>query len=250
MSNPFILGIDTSARASVALLRLGADGPQTLFSQESQDTVSHAEDVSVMVRAALEACAAEGHAAPGRVAVGAGPGPFTGLRVGIATADTLAFAWGVPLDTVGSLEALALEGAVSAGSAHPDGAALAVVTDARRREVYSAVYRVNGAGTDSASLTPLGGPWVASAEDAADRMTEAAGGRPAALVGEGASLYSEVFAERLPGLGVSGPQRPSAAFVARLSALAVAEGRDLPRLAPQYLRESDAQVPGARKKAL
>lgn len=252
--NPFILGIDTSARASVALLRLGTADPQVLFSRESADTTSHAEDVSVMVREALELCRAEGFDAPGRVAVGAGPGPFTGLRVGIATADALALAWGIPLDTVDSLDALAHEGAHALEGALGDGdpgegQILGAYTDARRHEVYGAIYGVRRVGTHLTARR-VAGPSVAAASVAAEQLEGLAGGHPLAILGEGVRLYADQFEERCPAAQVLDPLRPNAVHVALIAAEALAEGRILPRLAPQYLRDSDAQVPGPRKKAL
>src|SRR6478735_10952605 len=91
------------------------------------------------------------------LAVGVGPGPFTGLRSGIATARTLAFVWGKPLHGLMSLDAVALEVAEST-AAVPE---FLVVTDARRKEVYWARYSL------AAGQLPLlpDGPHVSVAAD-------------------------------------------------------------------------------------
>ena len=165
------------------------------------------------------------------VAVDRGPGLFTGLRVGLATARAIATACRVPADGVTSLEALAHSHRRRTGLLVP-------VVDARRGEVYWALYHADGA-----SLRELRPPAVASPESLA---TELAGLDGTALaVGDGASRYKEVLLNTGAIIGDEGEMWPSALAVAELGALRLA-GRapgppdELP--APLYLRQADVRI--------
>lgn len=161
-----ILAIDTSAAISVAVVE-GCDvsGPRSIAAYRSVfEPRGHAELLAGLIR---EALAEAGVTAAERVVVGTGPAPFTGLRVGLVTARTLGFAWGVPVDGVCSLDAL--------GHAH--GGTCTVVGDARRREVYWAHY-VDGA--------RVAGPDVSTPAEASVKGQ---------VVGRGATLYPDFFAD-------------------------------------------------------
>jgi tRNA threonylcarbamoyl adenosine modification protein YeaZ len=126
-----VLAIDTATPAVTAgLVRRGGDRLEVLAERVTIDPRAHAERITPNVLAAL---ADAGHAMAdlGAVVVGRGPGPFTGLRVGMATAAAFGHALGIPVHGVCSLDAI---------GGQTSGAAL-VVTDARRREVYWARYR-------------------------------------------------------------------------------------------------------------
>lgn len=142
-----LLAIDTSAGTSVAVV--DRDGG-ILAERSVADTMRHAEVIGDMIAECLDASGAPREALSGVVA-GMGPGPFTGLRVGIAAARTFAFALGKPLVPIVSHDAIAyahytaMREAGAAASAMPP---LLVVTDARRREVYWSAY----AGADEVGL--------------------------------------------------------------------------------------------------
>jgi tRNA threonylcarbamoyl adenosine modification protein YeaZ len=127
-----ILAIDTATPAVTAgIVKL--DGVEVLAERVTVDARAHAEQLTPNVLAAL-ADAGLTVDDLGAVVVGCGPGPFTGLRVGMASAAAYGHALGIPVHGVCSLDAIGIE---SAGTASE----VLVVTDARRREVYWARYR-------------------------------------------------------------------------------------------------------------
>lgn len=162
----------------------------------------------------------------GAVAVGVGPGLFTGLRVGVATAQALAFALGVEVAPVSSLDALALP-------VRGDGTGLVVAAiDARRSELFWAVYREGARLADPEVGTPTAlGAWL---EEIATATL---------VVGDGALRYGDQLSQ-LPGVTVGGAAsaHPSASAVAELAwPLVLAEALVAPALVrPLYLRAPDA----------
>jgi tRNA threonylcarbamoyladenosine biosynthesis protein TsaB len=162
------------------------------------------------------------------VAVGVGPGPFTGLRVGLVTAATLGAALDIPLHGVCTLDALALGAARSLGRRGLPERFL-VATDARRREVYWAAYDTSGG-----SLRRVGGPDVARPADVPPDLP---------VLGHGAVLHAGAFADRLV---AHAPEHPAAEDLGRW----VLQGRPVLAPAPLYLRRPDAAEPGRRKAVL
>ena len=220
-----ILAIDTSAIASAALLT--GEG-EILAEFATEDTRSHAEVLAPGISKLLEGAGVSG-AELDALVVGVGPGPFTGLRSGIATARTLAFAWNKPLHGVMSLDAIAIDAALDAWRAGVD--EFVVATDARRKEVYWAHYRSTG-GTPEL----LDGPHVTSPSEV-----------PALpAYGAGAGLYPDA----LPAVQDFSRAQPKAAALGRTAVVRLVRGLDLLPDTPLYLRESDAKVPGPRKRAL
>lgn len=218
-----LLSIDSSAGASAALTR----DDVVLAQRHTEAANSHAEVLAPAVQQIMAEAEVDGSRLDG-VVVGVGPGPFTGLRVGLALAHSLAAAWSTPLHGVCSLDALALR----AVDADVDGDFLAV-TDARRREVYWARYS-NEAG-DSGLVE---GPFVGPAADCPKL--------PA--VGIGVGLYPDQLREAAAG---SSSWQPHAGELAMLAAGALSGELHgvLCEPRPLYLRESDAKVPAQVRRA-
>ena len=208
-----LLALDTATPAVTVALH---DGARVLSEHTAVDAMRHGEQLAPGVVAVLDdAGAHRGDLTD--IAVGVGPGPFTGLRVGLVTARTLGVVLGIPVHGVCTLDVLA-------AAADVDGSFL-VATDARRREVYWGRY------TDGA--TRVDGPHVAKpAEVAAD------GPVACPVVGRGAVLYPQAFPH------AAEPVDPSAGTLAELVARGVAA--ELP-VEPLYLRRPDVAEPGERR---
>lgn len=219
---------------------------EILARYESEDTRSHAEVMGPYAQAALQDAGVRGEDLDA-ILTGTGPGPFTGLRAGIVTARALGFAWSVPVYGMMSLTALAeraVSGAAAGDSteeenverafASAEGAELLVLSDARRREVYSARYRVNAEG-----YSLVDGPNVCPASEILP------GGAPSYAYGYGAGLYSETLEEH--GWSIVNSARevhPHAEYLVAAAARLGVENLSEDTSA-QYLRDSDAKVPAA-----
>ncbi len=224
-----VLAFDTSSpTTTVAVVDSSAGaGPEVrqrvLAGVDGDDGRRAADSLAPAIAQVLESAAGQSAGlAVDRVdliAVGVGPGPFTGLRVGLMTARVLGHTLGVPVVGVVSLDALAL-----ATAASDVGSGLVVATDARRREVYWAHY---------AAGVRVAGPSVGSP------ATVEVGGR--AVVGRGASIYPTVLGEP-----VSDVLDPPAWAIAHLAVTAAVGDRLPPD--PLYLRRPDAVEPTGRKR--
>ncbi len=131
MDRTYTLAIDTSAGIALGL----AEKDRIVASFSDHLSNAHVERLQPMIDQMMSEYGIS-HEQIERIVVGIGPGPFTGLRIGIVTAKTLSYIWKVPLIAVSSLDALALS---CRGIAQGD--EFIVATDARRREVYWARYR-------------------------------------------------------------------------------------------------------------
>jgi tRNA threonylcarbamoyladenosine biosynthesis protein TsaB len=165
------------------------------------------------------------------LAVTIGPGSFTGLRIALSFAKGLAFAGGYRLIGVPTLDALALV-------APPTEPRICTVLDARKREVYAALYE-----RDGERLTRRGEPCAIDAERLAIAV-----GPPCTFLGDAVESYGDVF-RRVLGPDVrllsSATHPPSAVTVAQLAALRLrvsAAGDDVATLAPRYVRPPEAEL--------
>jgi tRNA threonylcarbamoyladenosine biosynthesis protein TsaB len=207
-----LLALDTSTPlVSVAL----HDDDRVVHAATSERPMKHGEQLAPMISSALAAVGAVRQDVTA-VAAGVGPGPFTGLRVGLVTARTLELALGIPVYGACSLDVLAVR-AVDLGVHEP----FLATIDARRKELFWASYDEDGRRAD--------GPHVDRPADLPDLLA----------VGAGPVLYPADL-----GRGAA-PETPDAATLA----LAVAGERvELVDPEPIYLRRPDATVPGPPKK--
>jgi tRNA threonylcarbamoyladenosine biosynthesis protein TsaB len=231
-----VLALDTSASVAVSLV--DEDGTR-LASRTSDERRRHAESLAPLITEVL-AEAGTDRADLTAVVAGTGPAPYTGLRVGLVTARTLALTLGVPVLGVPSLDALAVQ-AVSDLGLRP-GAEILATSDARRKEVYWARYRVIAhEGPHGFPVVELlAGPDVDRAGFVAQAQLappEAADGQLPVVIGEGAMLYPEF----LP-VADDAPLVPDATVLARLALVRRAAGEDQPS-EPLYLRRPDVHEP-------
>jgi tRNA threonylcarbamoyl adenosine modification protein YeaZ len=222
-----VLAFDTATPAVTAALH---DGERVLAESTTVDARRHGELLVPTIETVLREAGASLRDVTVVVA-GSGPGPYTGLRVGLMTAQALATSLGIPAYGVCTLDAIAY----GSGLTEP----FLVATDARRKEVFWGHYQD--------LRTRLSGPAV-------DRPQELPGKIP--LVGAGGRLYAEIVdASRL----LDAPDYPFAGALAALAAeqlgeqdvREVVESGTHPVLSlphPIYLRRPDAQVPSAPKK--
>ncbi|MBE2999155.1 tRNA (adenosine(37)-N6)-threonylcarbamoyltransferase complex dimerization subunit type 1 TsaB [Nocardiopsis sp. HNM0947] len=217
-----LLAFDTATPAVTAAIGESApDGSFTMrASASSVDARRHGELLAPTVRD-ITAEAGLTLADLDAIAVGIGPGPYTGLRVGLATAHALADGLGIPCHGVATLDALAL----ATGRTEP----FVAMTDARRKEVFWARY-----------------------DDHRTRVGEVAVAKPAELdtgglplVGDGARMYADVFGDTA---AHPEPLLPDAAAMAELALDRLHRGESLPEPRPLYLRRPDAAAPAGPKK--
>lgn len=238
-----MLGIDTSAGTCVALWLPTQDGDGgVLASGTSSDPRRHAETAAPLVAQVLGEAGLTWADLAG-IAVGTGPAPFTGLRVGLTTARMLGRAAGLPVWGVCSLDALAAGiGEDARARLAAEGRDLVVATDARRREVYAARYRPSG----SSPWEPVDGPEVLSPAALGARIETGEGLSPW-VIGPGQRVYPDL----LPSGSEDSDEVPAsldAGVLARLGWERSAADADVD-LAPRYLRRPDVRSPAPRKRA-
>jgi tRNA threonylcarbamoyl adenosine modification protein YeaZ len=243
-----VLGLDTSSAAvSVALVELlpGADGGDARWGRQADWQVVDGKRHGELLATGVQAVFTELMLRPAdlsAVAVGLGPGPFTGLRVGIVTAAALCDALDIPAYGVCSLDAIAAadDDPADAHETAGGGARRLVLADARRKEVYWAEYAPDG--------ERVAGPGVLAPAELAGRLDAVSWPSPdldGHLVGAGAVLHAAAF----PGRDVRpGPLHPTGEAVVLLAARRVLEGAPSEPLTPLYLRRPDAVPPGASKR--
>lgn len=211
-----LLAFDTATPAVTVAVH---DGSAVVARRSAVDARRHGELLAAQIAGALADCGATG-ADLTAIAVGTGPGPYTGLRVGLVTARVLASVLDIPLYGVCTLDVMAREAAAGAA-----GREFLVATDARRKEVYWARY--------SAAGDRICGPAVSA-------PAELPPGCP--IAGEGPVRYPELTAEPIP------PSYPAAGQLAEIAAERMAAGAPVSPAEPLYLRRPDARVPGKPKR--
>ncbi|HEY5818522.1 MAG TPA: tRNA (adenosine(37)-N6)-threonylcarbamoyltransferase complex dimerization subunit type 1 TsaB [Mesorhizobium sp.] len=209
-----LLVIDTSARFCAAAILAG----ETEFGRESLDLgKGHAEHLMAVIETALHK-AGKSYADLDAVAVAIGPGSFTGVRVGVATARGLALALKVPALGVSNLEAVAAQ----EGDVHPGRFILAAFASAKG-DIQAALYDPRGNGVYSPAVIDLA------------HAVQLASDHDAIIVGSAAAAIQA----EAPGLATGGDM--VTADIGVYARLALAKPRDGERPKPLYLREPDAK---------
>ncbi|MFD2082234.1 tRNA threonylcarbamoyl adenosine modification protein YeaZ [Actinopolymorpha cephalotaxi] len=206
-----LLAFDTATPAITVALH---DGTSVVATSTVVDAMRHGELLAPGIAAVLDQAGAD-RTDLTDIAVGVGPGPFTGLRVGLVTARTLGHVLDIPVHGVCTLDVLAAAAEIGTGP-------FCVATDARRKEVYWGRY--------ADRHTRVDGPRV-------DRPDALATADP--VVGRGATLYPAAFPT------AAGPLDPDAAVLADLVASGTAK---VVPATPMYLRRPDAVEPRTRGK--
>ena len=203
-----VLAIDTSVGVSVAILKSNGE----LTQSQAVDHGMQGELTADLISKAVTDSGLEINEITD-VVIGVGPGPFTGLRVGLVTAKVFAHAREIPIHGICSLDAIAFDYA----------SPCIVVTDARRKELYWARY----------DGIRIGEPQVSKPEVIAEQFPDTE------FVGPGAQLYPEVISGKVMEL--------KAGSLAKLFAAGSAQ---LVEVSPMYLRKPDAVEPTTRKSVL
>jgi len=222
-----ILAFETSAKAgSVALM-----DEKKLLGESYQNTgLTHSQTLLAMAEDLLKSC---GKAAQDvtAVALAAGPGSFTGVRIGVAAAKGFAWAKELPCCGVSTLEAMALNFGAWDGYVCP-------VMDARRSQVYNALFAVN-----RGNMERLCQDRAISLEDLAEELKNLE--KPIFLVGDGSILCYNTLSEKVPGLVCPEEhrmhQRAAGVALAAKAMLERGESCDGATLQPNYLRLSQAE---------
>jgi tRNA threonylcarbamoyl adenosine modification protein YeaZ len=210
-----VLAIDTSSAAvSAALVEVGAADVTERARHCTVNARGHGELLAPMIETALATAMVVPHQL-GAVVVGTGPGPYTGLRVGLVTAAVMSRTLNIPAYGVCSLDGIA-----------PATGEVLVAADARRKEVYWARYkdgeRIVGPGVSRPGDVPTDGVSVCA--------------------GAGARLYPEAF-----GMPLADHDFPNPLELVRRAAAKVRAGAPSDPLTPLYLRRPDAVEPGPPK---
>lgn len=219
---------------SLCSVALAMDG-EVIFSKESHDGPSHASLLGVYVEEALDAAKAGNHSIDA-VAVSCGPGSYTGLRIGVSMAKGLCFGYGIPLIGIRTLDLLASEAIRHEGGATDR--LYCAMMDARRMEVYAAIYDAN-----LSALRPAAAD-VVDGQTYADFLAKG----PVCFFGNGAGKCASVIDS--PNASFIEGIEPLASAMAPLAEKAYAASRfeDVAYFEPFYLKEFQATI--AKNKVL
>lgn len=230
----FVLGIDTAT--PVTSVAVGSQAG-ALASIAVRNDRAHAELLVPMVRQALDYAGVQGTELDG-IAVGTGPGLFTGLRVGVSSAKALAQAWGLEIVASSSLDVLAF-------ACRHAGRAVCAAIDGRRGELFTATYRPVPGGVER-----IGDYRVMRPDELAARLR--ALGEPVLVCGDGALRHAEALAGTLgEAVALAGPEQavPSADALVQLALPLLERGSTIDPLEvrPIYLRRPDVD-PGIERR--
>jgi tRNA threonylcarbamoyladenosine biosynthesis protein TsaB len=227
-----VLALDTTTAAgSVAVV----DDDEVLIQEVGDSTRSHAERLPGDILRVVEDCGIT-FASIDLFAIVAGPGTFTGLRIGIATIQGLAFVSGKRVVPVSALMALA----AAASQEEPAGRTIGAWMDAHRRDVFSALFETtNRSSFDPDGLIEIEGAAVGDPAATLGRW-EAAGHVPDILVGDGAIVFAAAVPAQISIL----EQLPLAAVIGRMAARRARAGDtvDPAGVQPLYVRRPDAEI--------
>ena len=228
-SAPAILAFDTAtSNCSVAITRGGWNDGQVVGSISFDSAVTHSRRLLGSIDWLLQTTELDSSEIAA-LALGTGPGSFTGLRIGMATAKGFAHGRGLPLIGISSLDCVA--------TAVRSERLICVVMDARKEEVYSCFYRCQS-GAQAQRCSP---PVVISPAKLAELIEE-----PVTMAGDGVRVYSDLFSEKLGDKAEFLPwiNAPRAETIGFLAADSLRKGNvlELEQATPDYVRSSDAQL--------
>jgi tRNA threonylcarbamoyladenosine biosynthesis protein TsaB len=233
-----VLALDTTTRTAAAAL---VENDRVVAERTGDPLRTHAEQLPGDLMSLLSSAGVT-LSAIDVFAVASGPGSFTGLRIGIATMQGLAFVTRRRIVAISALEALAHAG----GSALPQGAIVAAWMDARRRDVFSALYRISGVQVFAPDrLTELDPPSVGDPATTLSRWSKQFD-PPVVFIGDGAVLYGEVIKER--GRVVAPPPLAGTIGQMALQRASASDSIDPAAIQPLYVRRSDAEIARDRKR--
>ncbi len=230
----FALGIESATPVAAAAVAGEGD---ILAERMVLNQRTHSVNLLPMIKAVLEESGVE----PSQIAVIAvsgGPGSFTGLRIGMSTAKALAQVWGKPVAGIPTLETLVFPFVGHNRLVCP-------VLNARRDEVYTAIYDCAGSAPDC-----LAGPMALSPEKLVCNLLQYK--KPVTFLGDGVPFYGTLIKAGLgssAGFAPASANFPRGAVVAELGLIAFKEGRGVPPaiLQPEYIRLSEAEVNWLKK---
>jgi len=233
-----VLGIEAATPvASVGIV----DGEKVLAERLINNGRTHSINLLPMIKALLEDAGVESGSLDG-ISVSSGPGSFTGLRIGLATAKTLAQVWEIPVVGVSTLDVLA-------HGLHGNVAVICPILNAKKNEVYTAVYRINQYLLPECSVGPL----AVSIENLADILQMDNGYSGLVMfLGDGVPVYQEKILTYLGGRAIFAPPAlsfPRGAVVAQLGLDLLNKGLGVNplELLPEYIRLSEAELIWLRK---